>query len=115
MDSKMRGLVDAAVKKTQSGTLNWTAFGGESFRSNVGSGRIHVQHIFIEGVNGEPLNRYSVQVTNQTGQVVAEADATEGRPEEDAQLIRDLYIAARTSGLGGYQLLDNMLLALQNS
>jgi hypothetical protein len=56
---------------------------------------------------------YSVQVSNSKGQVVAEVDATEGQSDPHLPLLKGLFTAARTAGLGGYEVIDNMIQVLQ--
>jgi hypothetical protein len=113
MDSKLRDLLQAALDRTRSGKLSWQAFGSESFRARVGSGSIHIQRAVIPDDDTPPATKYSVQVANALSQVVAEAEATEGRSEPNLPLLHNLFTAARTSGLGGYEVIDEMIRVLQ--
>ncbi len=118
MDSKLRELLQAAVSKTESGSLPWTAFDSESFRTRVGRGHIHVQRTAAYDAGGNEVAsgyRYAVQVSNSPGQVVAEAEAREGDPDPDLTLVKSLFTAARTAGLGGYEVIDGMIHALQQT
>ncbi len=114
----MRDLLQAAVNKTQSGTngLNWQAFDNDSFRARIGPGYLHVQRsVVTDAGTGELINRtrYSVQVTNGVGQVVAEEEAIDGSEDSALPLLQQLFTAARTAGLGGYEVIDHMLQILR--
>ena len=116
MDSKLHDLLQAAIEKTQSGELHWQPFGSESFRARIGPGNLHVQRVSTtDASSGDLVNtlRYSAQVSNVHGQVVAEAEATEGQNDTPLALLQGLFTAARTAGLGGYQVIDGMLQLLK--
>lgn len=116
MDSKLRNLLEVVVNRTRGGTLSWQTFGSEAFRARIGPGNIHVQRgtIAESSTEGGSTNalRYSAQVSNAFGQVVAEAEAIEGHTDPQLPLLQSLFDAARTSGLGGYRVIEDMLQAL---
>ena len=111
MDPKVRDLIQAALEKTQRGGLAWQSFDSNSFRAPAAGGYLHVQRgrFLLSAAGGEAVLRYAAQVTNPLGQVVAEADAVEGRNDDDFTALQGLFNAARTSALGGYQIIDSML------
>src|SRR4051794_11941353 len=113
MDSKLRDLLQEVLSRTQAGRLSWQVFDSTAFRARVGPGSIHIQRAVIPDRVEAPETRYSLQVANAQGQVIAEVDATEGRPDENLPILQDLFTAARTSGLGGYQVIDDMLRVLR--
>lgn len=113
MDSKLRELLQAALDKTNRGQLRWSAFSDESFRAAIGSGHLHLNRSWGPWTDdrGEEVSAetYFVQVSNGQGRVVVEGEAKEGVPQNGFELCRDLFRAARTAALGGYEVMDNML------
>jgi hypothetical protein len=116
MDNKMREVLKAALDNTRAGTLSWEAFTPESFRARVGRGFLHILWGMItHDAEGNPVSvgQYTVQVSDGKGRIVADEDVLVTQQDGDSKLVQDLYRAARTSALGGYQVLDNMLDALK--
>jgi hypothetical protein len=117
MDSKLHQLLQTAVEKTARGGLRWKAFDDESFRAPIHPGYLHIHRgsTRIEGDDGEmlPAATYSIQISDGMGRVVAEEGAVEGGQDQDFPLLHNLFRAARTSALGGYQVIENMLSHLQ--
>jgi len=119
VDSKMSALINAALDKTRAGGLAWKAFSEESFRTPVGTGYLHVRRIWIPAEDDDrdptPEVRYSVQVSDARGRVVAEEDVPAHGPDGPGRLLTDLFGAARESALGTSQVLEEMLLALRGA
>ncbi len=116
MDSKLNELLDAAIKQTERGKLDWIAFDDESFRSQIGTGFLHVQRgsteVSDDGERFFPRATYSVQVSDAEGRVVLEGDMTEGF-QGAGPFIR-LFEVARKSALRSDRVIDDMLQTLRN-
>src|SRR5436305_7212124 len=117
MDNKLYNLLEAAREKTEAGELKWQAFDDESFRAAVGSGFLHIQRgsTRLEDDSGElvPAVTYSVQVSDEQGRVVAEADVTEGFSAGDFTVLASLFLAARKSALESDRVIEDMLGSLR--
>lgn len=85
MNDRIRDLVTAAITKTESGELKWTAFTSDSFRTKIGTGHLHIQRNY-ETREDDPnpatgtsqsysVQTYSLQITDAQGRVVAEEEA----------------------------------------
>ena len=115
MDSKLANLISVVTQKTEQGKLAWKAFGSESFRVRVGDGNLHLQRAFVpvDETDSGQVNLYSIQVTDNLGRVVADATVNDRESIVDLDLLERLFTVARSSALGGYQVIDTMLKALE--
>jgi hypothetical protein len=115
VDSKLRDLLQAALDKTNSGAVEWTAFNSESFRARVGAGHLHIQRGSIPVETDERdrywVTTYAVQVSDAQGRIVAEADAREGT--ESFALFDRLFDTARKTALGSDRVIEEMLHTLR--
>jgi hypothetical protein len=115
MDTKLIELIEAALKETERGKLEWIAFDSESFRTRIGSGYLHIQRgsteISDDGEHFSPRATYAVQVSDSQGRVVAEEEMTEGF-QGSGPFVR-LFELARKSALATDRVLDEMLRTLQ--
>ncbi|MBN9122027.1 MAG: hypothetical protein J0I06_23280 [Planctomycetes bacterium] len=116
MDTKLLELIEAAVKETERGRLEWTAFDSESFRAKIGSGYLHIQRGSTEVSDDAdrfyPRATYSVQVSDAQGRVVSEDDVTEGF--QGAAPFARLFVVARKSALASDRVIEDMLHLLRN-
>lgn len=114
MDSKLRELVDTVTKKTQRGKVHWRVSDSEAFRTQLGFGQLLVLRGNTTDFETGKAYRYVVSITNSDGQVVLEAEATERQDDVTTlALFQALFDAARTAALGGYEVIDSMLEALE--
>ena len=114
MDAKLLRILHATLEKTESGALEWQSFDPDSFRTRIGSGSLHIQRGSAEGSSdGEhffPITTYSVQVADNQGRIVAEAEI--GERVEGFGVFDRLFLAARKSALRSDHVLDDMLKTL---
>jgi len=116
MDSKLTQLLRTAVKKTDANSLVWSEFTPTAFRAKIGPGYIHIRKTFLTTPeDGEDFSTPSilVQVSDEAGRVVFEEERTESHSRDDYSLLESVFKVARASALGGYHILDNMLMELE--
>lgn len=115
MDPKLVELFKAATEKSRAGTLKWLPVGPSSFRVKIGRGNLHVHRTEVDpepGTDSGVRVIYLAQVSDHLGNTVAEAEEPESRGVPPAML-QDLYTAARSSALGGNELIESMLGSLK--
>lgn len=119
MVAKLHELLEAVTAKTTAGKLSWRAFGDESFRVPIGNDYLHIYRSntrIEEDERSYPAVVYSMQVCDEQGRVVTEAEATQGfQSEPSFQILAELFEAARRSALHPDGVVDRMLGVLRSS
>jgi hypothetical protein len=110
VDSAVRDLFRAALEKTESGALRWTAFDPEAFWTKVPPGRIHIQRVPADAA---PVPTFDAQVTDAVGRIEAEVSESEG--SADFALLNELFRAVEVSVPKRGRVLEEMLQTLKTS
>lgn len=117
MSNDLQELLQEAAEETKRGGLVWKAFNDENFRAPIANGMLLIrrEHVPIDDAEGnttvEPV--YVIEVSDDQGRVVTEADTSRGMPESPVSLFEDLFEAARKSALRPDRVIGEMLQVLR--
>lgn len=117
MSELLQQLLQAAIDKTERGALAWTEFTPTSFRVAIGPNYIHIQRgsSRFDGDDDYVASetKYSIQVTDELGRVVEDADVYQITPPNVGfQLADRLFRAARNTALKSNKVIESMLARL---